>query len=414
MSEGCGARKEMNNVAMSVHDSGEKGVGSGLCKRLNKILETRLENDKETLEALKELSTFFTENTLQARRNLRSKIEKRSLAINEEFLSAFSEVKEALDAIYRDVSEMNSSVQNMTARLQATKTQTRHLIDQTTKLQGESQKLCMQQEVAGAFLRSFQLSSAEQAVLHGSSREAEITDEFFTVLDRVQSIHSNGRMLMQSGHQTAALEIMEQMALYQEAALERLYRWTQSHCRNIESGDTSALLSQAMSRLQGRPILFKYVLDEYCASRRSVLVRAFIDALTQGGPGGTPKPIEMHAHDPKRYVGDMLAWLHQTMPNERENLLILLKSCNKTDVAEQVRQALCNITEGVCHPLKVRVEHILAAADIGATVLYSITNLVRFYQQVIGQVMNLNMMLSTPGDSGQLAAVYTSGTPGTK
>lgn len=62
-------------------------------------------------------------------------------------------------------------------------------------------------------------------------------------------------------------------------------------------------------------------------------MRAFIDALTQGGPGGTPKPIEMHAHDPKRYVGDMLAWLHQTMPNERENLLILLKGCNKTGVA---------------------------------------------------------------------------------
>jgi hypothetical protein len=62
-------------------------------------------------------------------------------------------------------------------------------------------------------------------------------------------------------------------------------------------------------------------------------VRAFIDALTQGGPGGTPKPIEMHAHDPKRYVGDMLAWLHQTMPNERENLLILLKGCDKTGVA---------------------------------------------------------------------------------
>jgi len=72
------------------------------------------------------------------------------------------------------------------------------------------------------------------------------------------------------------------------------------------------------------------VLDEYCTSRRSVLVRAFIDALTLGGVGGTPKPIEMHAHDPKRYVGDMLAWLHQTIPGERENLLILLKGCDKT------------------------------------------------------------------------------------
>jgi hypothetical protein len=82
----------------------------------------------------------------------------------------------------------------------------------------------MQEEVAGAFLRSFQLSSAEQAILHGSSREAAITDEFFTVLGRVQSIHSNGRMLMQSGHQTAALEIMEQMALYQVCFILNLTR----------------------------------------------------------------------------------------------------------------------------------------------------------------------------------------------
>jgi hypothetical protein len=69
------------------HNSASKGGGDVLSRRLHKILETRLENDKETLEALKELSTFFTENTLQARRNLRSKIEKRSLSINEVFIS---------------------------------------------------------------------------------------------------------------------------------------------------------------------------------------------------------------------------------------------------------------------------------------------------------------------------------------
>jgi hypothetical protein len=77
------ATKDTNNMDMPGHDTGEKGTCNVLSRRLNKILETRLENDKETLEALKELSTFFTENSLQARRNLRSKIEKRSLAINE-------------------------------------------------------------------------------------------------------------------------------------------------------------------------------------------------------------------------------------------------------------------------------------------------------------------------------------------
>lgn len=52
-------------------------------KRLTKTFETRLDSDKETLDALADLSTFFTENTIQTRRNLRSQIEQRSLAINE-------------------------------------------------------------------------------------------------------------------------------------------------------------------------------------------------------------------------------------------------------------------------------------------------------------------------------------------
>lgn len=70
------------------------------------------------------------------------------------------------------------------------------------------------------------------------------------------------------------------------------------------------------------------MLDEYATARRAVLVRGFLDALTLGGPGGTPRPIEMHGHDPQRYVGDMLAWLHQAIPLEWENLQALLRMCD--------------------------------------------------------------------------------------
>jgi hypothetical protein len=30
------------------------------------------------------------------------------------------------------------------------------------------------------------------------------------------------------------------------------------------------------------------------------------------------RPIEVHAHDPLRYLGDMLAWIHQAIATERE------------------------------------------------------------------------------------------------
>ena len=49
---------------------------------------------QDMLEALKSLSTFFTDNNLRSRRNLRGDIERRSLAINEEFVDSFKLVKE--------------------------------------------------------------------------------------------------------------------------------------------------------------------------------------------------------------------------------------------------------------------------------------------------------------------------------
>ncbi|XP_011344994.1 conserved oligomeric Golgi complex subunit 6 isoform X2 [Ooceraea biroi] len=364
----------------------EKNINSALVRRVNKLLESRVEHDKDTLEALKELSTFFTENTLNSRRNLRSKIERRSLTINEEFLAAFKQVKASLDDVYQDVLAMNTAVQSMTNRLQATKAQTSQLLEQTTKLQNESQALSMQQEVARAFIKNFQLSSSELTVLHGSTRESPITEEFFSVINKVQDIHGKCRVLMQSGYQTLALDVMQRMTLLQEAALERLYRWTQTQCKNIENDRLAPLLIKATSKLQDRPVLFKYILDEYCAARKTALVGSFIDALTLGEGFGTPNSIEMHANDPKRYVGDMLAWLHQAVPVEKENILTLVKDCDKTDVSDQVKQALSNITEGLCHPLKSRIEHVIST-EAPATVLYSVTTLIRFYRAITQQVI---------------------------
>lgn len=57
-----------------------------------------------------------------------------------------------------------------------------------------------------------------------------------------------------------------------------------------------------------------------------------------------------------------------------------------TDVSDQVKQALSNITEGLCHPLKSRIEHVITT-EAPATVLYSITTLIRFYRAITEQVI---------------------------
>lgn len=84
---------------------------------------------------MEQLSTYYKENNLQARRNLRSQIEKRSLDINAEFLSSFLEVKNAFEDVYNDVTEMANSVKDMVQRLQNSKLQRKQLLELTSRLQ---------------------------------------------------------------------------------------------------------------------------------------------------------------------------------------------------------------------------------------------------------------------------------------
>ncbi|NP_001084743.1 component of oligomeric golgi complex 6 L homeolog isoform X1 [Xenopus laevis] len=358
-----------------------------LSRKLNKILETRLDNDKDMVEALRALSAFFTENSLRSRRNLRGDIERRSLSINEEFVGIFKKVREELESINEDVQAMSCCCQDMTSRLKAAKEQTHDLIVKTTKLQSENQRLEIRAQVADAFLEKFQLTSDEMNILRGT-REGPLTEDFFKVLGRVKQIHNDVKLLLRTNQQTAGLEIMEQMALLQETSYEQLYRWAQNECRTLtqESCDISPILAQAMDALQDRPVLYNYTLDEFGTARRSAVVRGFIDALTRGGAGGTPRPIEMHSHDPLRYVGDMLAWLHQATASEKEHLESLLKLVNIQGVEDNIQEVVGHITEGVCRPLKVRIEQVIIA-EPGAVLLFKISNLLKFYHHTISAIV---------------------------
>ena len=99
--------------------------------------------------------------------------------------------------------------------------------------------------------------------------------------------------------------------------------------------------------------------------RQTTILNAFITALTRGGPNGLPRPIEIHAHDPLRYVGDIMAWVHQAVAGEREALESLfsrredgrmvgsVRVFRGSEEDEWIRQLMSTIFEKLCSPLKV-------------------------------------------------------------
>lgn len=383
-------------------------LAPGLSRKLKKVLDTRTDTP-DLLASLKTLSDFYAENTPHARRNLRSTIEKRSLSINQEFLLASAAAQKALDHVEEEVSALAECCDKIALALSTCNATTGDIISTTERLKQELEITTQRQEIVSCFLRDYQLSNDEINAL----REEELDENFFKALAHVQEIHANCKVLLRTHHQRAGLELMDMMAMYQEGAYERLCRWVQTECRrlgDIDNPEVSDLLRNAVRCLKERPVLFKYCAEEIANMRHNALFRRFISALTRGGPGGLPRPIEVHAHDPLRYVGDMLGWLHQALASERELALALLEPDATADTGSTQHQfsrnlegdsgkkdsdltfVLDRIFEGVCRPFKVRVEQVLQSQP-NLIISYKLSNTLEFYSWTISDLLGRETVL---------------------
>ncbi|KAL2236786.1 conserved oligomeric Golgi complex subunit 6 [Sesamum indicum] len=377
-------------------------LAPGLSRKLKKVLETRTDTP-DLLASLNTLSSFYSENTPQTRRNLRSTIEKRGLSINGEFLAASASAQQALDRVEEEVNALAECCDKIAKALSNCNATTGDIISTTERLKQELETTTQRQEIATCFLRDYQLSNDEINAL----REEDLSENFFKALAHVHEIHANCKVLLRTHHQRAGLELMDMMAVYQEGAYERLCRWVQAECRrlgDVDNPEVSELLRTAVRCLKARPVLFKYCAEEVANMRHNALFRRFISALTRGGPGGLPRPIEVHAHDPLRYVGDMLGWLHQALASERELVLALLDPDSTADtgpIAQRFSKisesdvgktesdftfVLDRIFEGVCRPFKVRVEQVLQSQP-NLIISYKLSNTLEFYSHTISDLL---------------------------
>ncbi|XP_075484675.1 conserved oligomeric Golgi complex subunit 6-like isoform X1 [Primulina tabacum] len=377
-------------------------LAPGLSRKLKKVLETRTDTP-DLLASLHTLSTFYSDNAPHARRDLRFTVEKRGLSINEEFIAASATAQQALDQVEEEVNALAECCDKIAKALSNCNATTGDIISTTERLKLELETTTQRQEIALCFLRDYQLSNDEINAL----REEDLNENFFKALAHVQEIHANCKLLLRTHHQRAGLELMDMMAVYQEGAYERLCRWVQTECKSlgdVDNPEVSDLLKTAVGCLKERPVLFKYCAEEVANMRHNALFRRFISALTRGGPGGLPRPIEVHAHDPLRYVGDMLGWLHQALASERELVLALLDPDFVTDTGPTAQRfskisgndtgktesdltfVLDRIFEGVCRPFKARVEQALQSQP-NLIISYKLSNTLEFYSHTISDLL---------------------------
>ncbi|KAF5974475.1 oligomeric golgi complex subunit 6 [Fusarium bulbicola] len=393
-----------------------------LTSKVTSVLSTT-HSDTEFRDALALFDERGIQNDAETRRRVRLDLQKEVIDSNGEVVAEFGRVAEQLRRIKTTIDKLNNGYEDMKSQVVEAHRQTLPALSEASSLLEQKRQVEVKQELLGAFKKHFVMSENEVAALTQTAEPVD--DRFFDALSKAKKISKDCEILLGFEKQTLGLELMEQTSKNINFGFQKLYKWIQREFKtlNLENPQMNSSIRRALRVLAEKPSLFQNCLDFFSEARERILSDSFYVALTGASPSGTEdpsvKPIDMLAHDPLRYVGDMLAWIHSATVSEREALEVLFvaegeelargfksgrdaeiwRLIAEDDEAEADFNALKALNDlvdrdvsGAARVLRQRMEQVIQANE-DTIPAYKLANLINFYritfQKTLGPNSNL-------------------------
>ncbi|KAI9743357.1 MAG: Golgi transport complex subunit 6 [Claussenomyces sp. TS43310] len=372
--------------------------------------------DLEIKDALNLLDRRGLENTAATRRQLRLDVQRDVIESNGAIVREFGQVAEQLKRIGLTITSLNQGFEQMRQHINAAHHETAPVLDEASDLMSQRNHVEAKQQLLRAFNAHFVMSDDDVAKL--TSTAEPVNDEFFVVLGRAKKIQIDCEILLGTENQKLGHETLERTSKNIAGAFQKLYRWIQREFKslNLENPQISSPIRRALRVLAERPSLFQNCLDSFAEARESILSDAFYTALTGSSATGKTdnfvKPMESVAHDPLRYVGDMLAWTHSATVSEREALEALFISdggeiakgiqagrdnelwnrisedeeASEFDGVKALNELVDRDVGGVAQILRQRIGQVIQSHE-ETIMAYKIANLLNFYSTTFSKLL---------------------------
>ena len=372
------------------------------------------------LESLDAISEFFGKNgnTMEARRALRQDLEFQNIRLAKMYLTEFETLRDCIAAVDEGTIKMENECKEMSMRVEMADENMKMFMQKASILEEQRNLYIQQSKDIESFLVKFQLAPEEVNCIHYAPINASNTEAFFSALKRLKLAYNDCKKMTEEHQYSSGFEMLEVLGNHQDVGYQRLFEWVKQKCDDedtshfVDSDDVA--LQMAVKYLRDVPAYFSQCQDLIISSRRSLLVRRFITALTQGGSGS--RAIEMYSHDAVRYVGDMLSWMHQTIASEKEFMTSIFGkvvnhaadnsdrfqspkynlSVNEYDGDEipyfhnilSISEILASCLEGLGRPLRLRVMQALENCGHNIEMLYTIADLLSFYKSTLSDTLS--------------------------
>lgn len=396
-------KRETGDVQLeNEEDSKESSVRTSLSTRLSRVLNDSL-SDATIREIFSNLQERFDNESngyvvdlielgivgSMSRKKFKGRIESELIRNQLNILKQYQPIVKQLKQIEVKLNKLNELSVQTNDKINKNFDFSNKLNLEIKDLNDNKRLIGLKKNLLISFKEKFTLNEYEEFVLNSG----DLNNEFFTTLARAERINENCSILLSLDNPQLGLKIIAKSNQMINRSIDRIVSYTNKTLGNmysLSSKSRLATLHQCFKYLQNKLNYFNSIVNTFSESRSKVLVDEF-NRQVQGdfevnGQGRSSsissdsRPIYMSAHDPVRFVGDLLAYVHSVSVNESETItsIFTMGDDNDKEFENIIQDVTDKILQSLSRPIKARVEQIVST-ETKLSTLVQIFNLVELY-----------------------------------
>lgn len=386
-----------------------------LSNKLSKVLNNNV-NDaliKEIFKLELNENELIDSNLIGSisRKNLRSKIENNLVKNQSTILKDYSPMIKQFKLVNQKLTRLNELNHINNDKIDEIFTNLKDFNQNFQTLDQEKSMINLKKNLLKNFKNKFILNEFEEFTITNN----DINQDFFRILVKLDTINDNSSILLSIENSNLGLSIMKKISSLMNKSNENLANFIKRsliHPIWVNSNERVVNFHKSVKFLKIRnPIQFDDIISDFSNERSKLLIEDFNKQLAV-----------LNAHDPTRFIGDLLAYVHSMVINEIEliNSIFKINSSEISGASEPVDfnhlkeididniitnsdiaifetiidQLLDKIFERLAKLIRSRLETIITI-EINLKIIYSIFNLFDLYKLMFEKNLSNNSLINT-------------------
>ena len=355
-----------------------------------------------------------------ARKSLRNDLESQLLKEHVLVLEEFRPIVRRIKRFTSSVDKIESVAGTILNKNEGNDHATSKVFDEVDQLKNQMEWLRLKRQLLINLKEKFTLNQVEDDLIVNSP----INADFFVVINKVLKIKENATYLLALENNNAGSCLITEVNSTLQLINKKIFNFLVDFIYNFENSTSSSFSFKATNINDNDDNLINFqkslvflsndlpYFDEFLKRVTSIRSKNVLDEFLSQFDTASKKPITMLAHDPIRYIGDVLASVHSIIANEADFIKLLFKfqeneeqtKLNNMEPISIVQsnmeflngldvKLLNEIIQSVSNSCRIRVEQIVRFEE-NPIINYRITQLLNLYQLMfVNKGINSNSSL---------------------